>query len=215
MTTDVRIDRSRATDYETIFILRADIDSDASEKAISRVTTAIEASGGKLLKLESWGKRRLAFPIGKQRKGFYIYTRYLGYRGLVTEIERNLRLLDTVLRHMTVALRKDVDPGEINVDPEEVKTRRIEITEEPGDEREESIETSLGLSDEQRIASEQRRDRRNEAAAQADAERSNESGADRAAAAEKAAAASAEKAAAAATAAEGEKPAADKPVESA
>lgn len=174
MTTDVRIDKSRATDYETIFILRADIDSDASEKAITRVTAAIEAGGGKLLKLESWGKRRLAFPIGKQRKGFYVYTRYLGYRGLVSEVERNLRMLDTVLRHMTVALRKDVNPGEITVDPEEVKTRRIEITEESGDDREESIETSLGLSDEQRIASEQRRDRRNEAAAQADAERAAE-----------------------------------------
>ena len=89
MTTDVRIDRSRAVDYETIFILRADIDSDASEKAISRVVNAIQQGSGTLIKLESWGKRRLAFPIGKQRKGFYVYARYLGYRGMVSEIERN------------------------------------------------------------------------------------------------------------------------------
>jgi len=110
MTTDVRIDKSRATDYETIFILRADIDSDASERAISRAVGAIEQSGGRLLKVESWGKRRLAFPIGKHRKGFYVYMRYLAYRGVVNELERNLRMLDTVIRYYTVKVDEDVDP---------------------------------------------------------------------------------------------------------
>jgi small subunit ribosomal protein S6 len=156
MTTDVRIDRSRATDYETIFILRADIDSDGSERVISRVVHAIDQAGGKLLKLESWGKRRLAFPIGKQRKGFYVYARYLGYRGLVSEIERNLRMLDMVLRHMTVQLAKDIDPATVTVDPEEVKLARIEITDAEED-REETIEQTLGLADDQRP---ERRERR-------------------------------------------------------
>jgi small subunit ribosomal protein S6 len=146
MTIEANIDRSRATDYETIFILRADIDSDASEKAIARVLTAIEQGGGKLLKVESWGKRRLAYAIGKQRKGFYVYVRYLGYRGVVAEIERNLRMLDTVLRHMTVALRKNVDPKAIAVDADDVKVRRIEIV-DGEDDKEDNIESSLGLSD--------------------------------------------------------------------
>lgn len=158
MTTDVRIDRTRATDYETIFILRADIDSDASERVISRVVHAIDEAGGKLLKLESWGKRRLSFPIGKQRKGFYVYVRYLGYRGLVLEIERNLRLIDTVMRHMTVLLARDIDPATVTVDPEEVKLARLEIT-EGEDDREESIESTLGLADDQRP---ERRERRPE-----------------------------------------------------
>lgn len=146
MTIEANIDRSRATEYETIFILRADIDSDASEKAITRVRTAIEQGGGKLLKVESWGKRRLAYAIGKQRKGFYVYVRYLGYRGVVAEVERNLRMLDTVLRHLTVALRKNVDPNSITVHEEDVKIRRIEIV-EGDDDKEENIESALGLSD--------------------------------------------------------------------
>ncbi len=170
MTTDVRIDRTRATDYETIFILRADIDSDASERVISRVVHAIDQAGGKLMKLESWGKRRLAFPIGKQRKGFYVYVRYLGYRGLVLEIERNLRLLDTVLRHMTVLLARDIDPATITVDPEEVKLARLEIT-EGEDDREESIESTLGLADDQRP---ERRERRPEVDEMADVEDGDE-----------------------------------------
>jgi small subunit ribosomal protein S6 len=157
MTTDVRIDKSRATDYETIFILRADIDSDASERAISRAVGAVEQSGGRLLKIENWGKRRLAFPIAKQRKGFYVYMRYLAYRGTVNELERNLRMLDTVLRHLTIQLRKDVDPASVTIDPEEIKVRRIEITEGEED-REDSVEASLGLADDQRPERRERRE---------------------------------------------------------
>jgi small subunit ribosomal protein S6 len=146
MTTEVHNDPKRASDYETVFILRADIDSETSEKVISRAVAAIESSGGRLTKVESWGKRRLAYPIGKQRKGFYLYIRYLGYKGTVTELERNLRMLDTVLRHMSVLISKDIDFAAVEVDPEEIKVRRIEIT-EGEDDREESFESQLGLSD--------------------------------------------------------------------
>ncbi len=143
------IDKTRATDYETVIILRADIDSEASEKVITRVLNAIAAQDGKLLKVESWGKRRMSYAIKKQRRGFYVYVRYLGYRGLVAEIERNLRMLDTVLRYMTVALAKDINPASINADPEETKIRRIEIT-QGEDDKEDSIESSLGLADDSR-----------------------------------------------------------------
>lgn len=146
MTVQVSSLVSRATDYETIFILRPDIDSDASEKAINRVVTAIDQAAGKLLKIESWGKRRLAFVVQKQRKGFYVYVRYLGTKGLVAEIERNLRLLDSVLRYMTTVIARDVETTQVTVDPEEIKVRRIEIV-EGEDDREESFEASLGLSD--------------------------------------------------------------------
>ena len=72
--------------------------------------------------------------------------RYLGYRGTVTELERNLRMLDTVLRHMSVVLAKNIDPTAVTVDPEEVKVRRIEITADD-DDREDNIEAQLGLTD--------------------------------------------------------------------
>src|SRR5690606_10104883 len=75
--------------------------------------------------------------------------RYLGYQGVVSELERNLRMLDTVLRHLTIQVRKGVDPASVTVDPEEIKVRRIEINEAEED-REDSVEASLGLSDEPR-----------------------------------------------------------------
>ncbi len=151
MATEPFVDRPRVTDYETVFILRADIDADTSEKVISRAVSAIEATGGKLTKVESWGKRRLAFPIAKQKKGFYVYLRYVGKQGTVAELERNLRMLDPVIRHMSVALAKGIDAATVVIDPEEVKVRRIEVTAEE-EEREESFEASLGLVDDNRMS---------------------------------------------------------------
>lgn len=147
MTTEIQIDPKRATDYETVFILRPDIDAETSERVISRAVAAIEGTRGRLTKVESWGKRKLAYPIGKQRKGVYVYVRYLGHRGTVAELERNLRMLDTVLRHMTVQLAKDIDSATVTVDPEEVKVRRIELAPDE-DDRDDSFEASLGLADE-------------------------------------------------------------------
>lgn len=146
MTVDIKIDPTRATDYETIFILRPDIDAEASEKVIARALGAIEGTYGKLTKIESWGRRRLAYPIARQRKGVYVYLRYLGFRGTVAELERNLRMLDPVIRHMTVQLAKDINIQVIEVDPDEVKVRRIEVSDQD-DDREESYEASLGLAD--------------------------------------------------------------------
>lgn len=149
MTVDVQKSVKRASDYETVFIVRPDIDADTSEKIISRAVAAIEQTGGRLTRVESWGRRRLAYPIAKQRKGFYLYLRYLGQIGTVAELERNLRMMDTVIRHMSVLLAKDVDEAAVTVDPEEVKVRRIEVA-DAEDEAEETFEASLGLADVER-----------------------------------------------------------------
>lgn len=151
MTVDVQRDVKRASDYETVFIVRPDIDADTSEKVISRAVSAIEQTGGKLTRVESWGRRRLAYPIAKQRKGFYVYLRYLGLEGTVAELERNLRMMDTVIRHMSVLIAKDLDAASITVDPEEVKVRRIEVT-DIEDDAEETFEASLGLAEIERPA---------------------------------------------------------------
>ena len=69
----------------------------------------IEGMGGKILKLDNWGKRKLAYEVAKQRKGIYLYWRYLAQPGVVEEIERNLRMLDTVIRYYTVKVDEDID----------------------------------------------------------------------------------------------------------
>jgi small subunit ribosomal protein S6 len=145
---------NRVREYETIFILNASIDADKAEGVANRVAEVIAREGGKLLKVENWGRRRLAYEINKQKRGVYTYLKYLGGGALVKELERNLRLQESVIRHQTVLLRTDVLAEEITIDPEETKFARLEAPAD--DEKDDSRERQLGFLD----APEDRRDRR-------------------------------------------------------
>ena len=100
----------KSREYETIFILTPDTPNEGVAKVNDRIKGIVESMGGTVLKVDNWGKRKLAYEVAKQLKGIYLYWQYLGSAGLVAELERNLRMLDTVIRYMTVKLDKDVDP---------------------------------------------------------------------------------------------------------
>jgi small subunit ribosomal protein S6 len=136
---------NRASEYETIFVLRPDVDPDAAEKLQNRLTDIISREKGTLVKVESWGRRKLAYPVAKQRRGVYIYLNYVGQGGLVAELERNLRIADFCLKFLTVKLRDRVDVSKIQIDPEQLKLARIEAATDDDDK--ESRERSLGLVD--------------------------------------------------------------------
>jgi small subunit ribosomal protein S6 len=121
------------------------VDAETAERVQGRVSDALDREKGKLVKVESWGRRKLAYPIGKQRKGVYVYLKYVGGGGLVAEVERNLKLQDAVVKFMTVQTADAVDIGALQVDPEETKLGKIELA--PEDEKEESREKQLGLVD--------------------------------------------------------------------
>lgn len=97
-------------EYETIFILRPDTNQEGITLVNQKVRQVIDSMSGKTLKLDNWGKRKLAYEIKKQLKGIYMYWQYLGTSGMVEEIERNLRMLDSVIRYYTVRVDEDVVP---------------------------------------------------------------------------------------------------------
>jgi small subunit ribosomal protein S6 len=135
----------KSKEYETIYILRSDVDADTADKVQGRVAEVVGRDNGKLVKVESWGRRKLAYPVGKQKKGVYVYVKYIGRGGLVQELERNLKLQDTVLKFQTVQTSEEVDVAAVTVDPEEVKFARLELP--PEEEEKESREKALGLVD--------------------------------------------------------------------
>lgn len=95
-------------EYETVYILRPDVDNAGVGTLNAKVRGIMEGLGGKVLKVDNWGKRRLAFEIKKQLKGIYLYWHYLATPGVVEEVERNLRMLDHVIRYYTVKIDEDV-----------------------------------------------------------------------------------------------------------
>jgi small subunit ribosomal protein S6 len=135
----------KSKEYETIYILRSDVDADTADKVQGRVAEVVGRDNGKLVKVESWGRRKLAYPVGKQKKGVYVYVKYVGRGGLVQELERNLKLQDTVLKFQTVQTSHEVDVQAVTVDPEEIKFQRLELP--PEEEEKESREKALGLVD--------------------------------------------------------------------
>jgi len=106
----MRDEPNTSREYETIFILRADTANDGVASVNQRLRGILEGMGGKALKLDNWGKRKLAYEVQKQLKGIYLYWRYLATSGTVEEIERNLRMLDSVIRYYTVKVDEDVVP---------------------------------------------------------------------------------------------------------
>ncbi len=134
----------KAREYETIYILQPDVDTDTAERVANRTSEVVERLAGKLRKVDNWGRRRMAYPIGRHAKGVYVYVRYVGGIGLVAEIERNLKMFDQVIRIQTTRIGDEVDLASIVVDPEEVKFRPLEVTDEEPDV---PPEVALGLVD--------------------------------------------------------------------
>jgi small subunit ribosomal protein S6 len=120
--------------YETLVIVRPELSEDESTRVWDRISGVLGRLDGHEIKREVWGKRKLAFEIKKNKKGVYLYLLYLGGNDLVLELERNLRLLDDVLKYQTVKLADNVDLESFDFDKErEVVT----FISDGGDEEEE------------------------------------------------------------------------------
>lgn len=88
--------------YESVFIARQDIASTQVDTLGEQFTKIVEGLNGKVTKREYWGLRNLAFRIKKNRKGHYVLMNIDAPPAAVAEMERNMRLSEDVLRHMTV-----------------------------------------------------------------------------------------------------------------
>jgi small subunit ribosomal protein S6 len=98
-----------AREYETTYILRPNTPNEGVAEVNTRIRGIIENMGGKVIKVDNWGKRRLAYEVAKERKGIYLYWLYLAQPGVVEETERNLRMLDSVIRYLTVQVDTNID----------------------------------------------------------------------------------------------------------
>lgn len=104
----------RHREYETVYILRPSAGEDVAQKTRDRVEGIIENGGGHVLRFDNWGSRKLAYQIKDKvegitmERGTYQYYRYLGAHDLVTEVERNLRILDSVVKFLTVKIDEDL-----------------------------------------------------------------------------------------------------------
>jgi small subunit ribosomal protein S6 len=97
--------------YELMLLLRPDLEDDKLQAAVEKVTRAIVNGGGSLSKVSPWGKRRLAYDIGRHRDASYFLIHFDIEPAQVREIERGLLISEEILRHLVTVL-EDRGPAE-------------------------------------------------------------------------------------------------------
>ncbi len=112
--------------YETIFILRPDLGETVQKEAIRRFETIVRTSAGEMIETDEWGFRELAYHIKGERRGFYVRLDYGGNGATMNEIERNLKLSDSVLRYLSVLVDLDIEPATVRAELEAHRRRSAE-----------------------------------------------------------------------------------------
>lgn len=91
---------ARMRRYELMLVIRPDVADDRSQAVIDRTTRQITASGGQILKVAPWGRRRLAYPIDRFREGSYHIILFQAPADALAELEHALHITEEVLRHL-------------------------------------------------------------------------------------------------------------------
>src|SRR5688572_6691805 len=96
--------------YESLFIIRASVTDQEATALIEKMKTVAEKTGAKFIKSENWGKKKLAYEVKRERKGTYVYFYFRAPNVTVGELERAYRLEDTIIKFLTVHLKKELVP---------------------------------------------------------------------------------------------------------
>jgi len=95
--------------YETIVIVDPDLGEEQRGTVFDKIRELIPQMGGLLVEFDEWGGRKLAYEIKKKQRGYYVRVNYCGSGDLVSEMERQFRIEDRVMKYMTVLLDKEAD----------------------------------------------------------------------------------------------------------
>ena len=90
--------------YQSVLILNPDIDEARADEALEKIGEFIKSNGGACLKIEKWGKKRLAYRIRKNRFGIYLNIYHTLDSANVTDLESKYRLFDLVIKFMVLRL---------------------------------------------------------------------------------------------------------------
>ena len=91
--------------YETLYIIKPDVEDEARAALIARFNEIITANGGEIENVDEWGKRKLAYAINYISEGYYVLVNFKAQSDLPAELERNFKISDNIMRYIVV--RKD------------------------------------------------------------------------------------------------------------
>lgn len=88
--------------YELLYIIDNEISDEAKEAVVAKISAVITANGGTIDGVDKWGTRKLAYPINYKTEGYYVLVNFTAQATLPSELERVMRITDSVVRFLVV-----------------------------------------------------------------------------------------------------------------
>ena len=88
--------------YESIYVVNPNVEGEAMKGIVEKFNTLIETEGGKVAETQEWGLKKLAYPINFKNEGYYVLVNFTAAASLPSELERIMRITDSVVRFMVV-----------------------------------------------------------------------------------------------------------------
>jgi small subunit ribosomal protein S6 len=128
--------------YETAFLITPKLEEEETEKLIEQMAEVVKKKKGKMVNIEKWGKRRLAYPIDKLGEAVYVFFHYQGDPDIPQELQRRFRQTETILRYLTLKKDEQDLPRKKTKTSRRVKTKpgQVEEKEKRGEEMEKAAE---------------------------------------------------------------------------
>ena len=99
---------SETRQYELVYIVSPEITEEGVAELHERIAEIVGQLGGAIDKTDNWGRRRLAYEIDRHREGTYVIALITGPGTLVAELDRRLRVMEQLLRHLVVRVDEDL-----------------------------------------------------------------------------------------------------------
>lgn len=109
--------------YEALYIVSPELEDDAIQAVADAVEKIVIDSGGNTVRLDIWGKRRLAYPVKKFNEGCYVLFRFSAEPAVLPKLENHYRLSDAIIRHLIVHF----DEQTLKVEAEQNRRKEEEI----------------------------------------------------------------------------------------
>lgn len=126
--------------YELMVVLKPDAAEDVVQAVLDRATRSVVGSGGQIVKVSPWGRRRLAYPIGQYREGSYFIVVFDAPAEAIAELERALNISEEVMRHLVTRVERPVAARRVSAEVGEETELEEAI---PPEDEEEGIETEF------------------------------------------------------------------------
>jgi small subunit ribosomal protein S6 len=98
--------------YEVVFVAAPTLASEELEGFINHIQTVVEGKNGKVVKVDNWGKKSLAYKIKRFREGYYVVLNIEGDGSTIAELERRFRVTDYIIRYISVRIDEDIKRSE-------------------------------------------------------------------------------------------------------